>query len=478
MAKLSETIKWRDVSAGNIQMVSSDIKSKSVINTSVPFSLNLLFNKTLGEAESRLGTTRVGAQLSAGNPCLGLFQHLDSDPTKHALFAVFDTHIYNVGSSAASGSLTASADANFATFLNATLMLNGAQKYSYTDAGNWISSGGVFDLTNLPGNAKFPIEFKDRMYCAVTDRIYYTTAASTSTPSVFWTAAGSGSLQAEQEDGGGTLQGINKVPGYLMIYKQRSLKRWNFDSSFPEDLVNIGTQSHKSIVRARGKNFFFYGPNGFYETDGGYPTCISRPVQAIIDGIASSFYSKINGWSDNNDIYWSVGDVTVDWGRGFTESYSNVVLRYNIDMQQWAPLQYYHKFYAMNQYVSGDDTLIAAGDADGQVLRLNYGNNDYSGHGIKYLLQSPEFDFSNRHYYKTIDDCIYVHTDRTMGAQLQCRLDYGHWKSIGTVNDIVTEVKVQPKIRARVFEFRIVDITTGEQVKLRGLDFPSVDVEI
>ena len=454
-----------------------DIKSKNLTNTSVPFSLNLLFDKTLGEATSRLGTTRVGSQLSAGNPCLGLFQHLDSDPVKHALFAVFGTNIYNVNSGAAAGTLTASADANFTTFLNNTLMLNGYQKYSYSDSGGWISTAGVFDLTNVPGNAKFPIEFKDRMYCAVTDRIYYTTPASTSTPSVSWTASGSGSLQAEQEDGGGTIQGLNKVPGYLLIYKQRSIKRWNFDSSFPEDLVNIGTQSNKSIVRARGKNYFFYGPNGFYETDGGYPKCFSRPVQAIIDGIDSAFYSKINGWSDNNNIYWSVGDVTVDWGRGYTETYSNVVLRYTIDTEQWAPLQYAHKFYAMNQYISGNDTLIAAGDADGQVMRLNYGNSDYNGQGIKYLLQSPEFDFNFREYYKTINEYIYVHSDITNGSELQCRKDYGEWKSIGSLKDVVTEVKLQPGMRAHVFEFRIVDIITGEQVKLRGLDFPSIEVE-
>jgi hypothetical protein len=478
MTRLSATIKWRDVSSGNVQNVSNDIKSASVINTSIPFSLNLLFDKVLGEAVSRLGTTRVGSQVLAGNRCLGLFQHLDSDATKNALFGVFGTHIYNLASGAAAGTLTALMDANFATFLNQTLMLNSTQKYSYSDAGGWIDTAGVFDLDHVPSGAKFPIEFKDRMYCAVTDRIYYTTTSSVSTPSVSWVAAGSGSLQAEQEDGGGTLQGLSKVPGYLLIYKQRSLKRWNFDSSFPEDLVNIGTQSHKSIVRARGKNYFFYGPNGFYSTDGGYPECFSRPVQAIIDGIDSAFYPYINGWSDNNDIYWSVGDVTVNWGRGFTETFNKVVLRYTIDTQQWAPLQYAHKFYAMNQYISGNDTLIAAGDADGQVMRLNYGNSDYNAQGIKYILQSPEFDFSNREYYKTISDRIFVHSDVTNGAELQCRMDYGNWKSIGTLKDIVTDVKLKPILRARVFEFRIVDIITGEQVKLRGLDFPNVDVEV
>src|SRR3990167_4325585 len=118
--RLPNTIKWRDVSAGNIQKVSSDIS----IPNAVPFSMNLLFDRVLGEAESRQGTNIVGSQLSAGNTCLGLFQHLDSTSANNKLFASFSTSIYDVVAGSESvGSLTA-ADANFATFLNTTLMLN------------------------------------------------------------------------------------------------------------------------------------------------------------------------------------------------------------------------------------------------------------------------------------------------------------------------------------------------------------------
>lgn len=469
MPRLENTKRWRDMSAGNIQKVSSDIS----IPNSVPFSMNLLFDKVLGEAVSREGTNIIGSQLSAGNPCLGLFQHLDSVAASNKLFAGFGTSIYDVaGGDAEVTGLTASARQHYTTFLNTTLMLNGNEARSYF-GGSWAASGGRLDVGNVPAGAKFPIEFKDRVYCAVTDKIHYT---STPTASVLsWSAAGSGSLQAEQEDGGGTIQGLNKVPGYLLIYKQRSLKRWNFDSSFPEDLINIGTQSSDSVVRARGKNYFFYGPNGFYETQGGYPKLISRPIQRVIEGIASSFYSSVNGWSDNENVYWSVGDVTINFDRGYTETYTNVVLRFHIDSQEWAPLQYYHSFRALHQYISGNDTLIAGGDADGQVLQLNTGNTDYGGRAIKYILQSPEFDFDFRERRKTLAEKICVHSDLTTGALLQARLDYGQWESIGSLKDIVTEVPIKP-MTAKVFEFRMVDSITGEQIKLRGMDFPYVDV--
>ena len=472
MARLKETIKWRDVSAGNVQKVSSDI----TIPNSVPFSMNLLFNRVLGEAESREGTNIVGAQLSAGNPCLGLFHHLDSTVANNKLFAGFNGNIYDViGGDAEATGLSTTARQRFATFLNTTLMLNGVQARSYTAAGGWTATGSVLNVAGIPAGAQFPIEFKDRMYAAVTDRLYYTNTPTAGV--VSWSASGSGSLQVEQEDGGGTLQSLNKVPGYLMLYKQRSLKRWNFDSSFPEDLINIGTQSNESVVRARGKNYFFYGPKGFYETSGSYPKLISRPIQRIVEAIASAFYANVNGWSDNEHIYWSVGDITVDFDRGFTETYTNVVVRFTIDTQQWAPLQYAHEFRAMHQYISGNDTLIVGGDDDGQVLQINTGNTDYNGQAIKYILQSPEFDFKNREYFKTINEKVFVHSDRAQGAEIQRRLDYGEWESFGSLKDIVTEVQIKKPMRARVFEFRIVDSTTGEQVKLRGMDFPSIDVD-
>ena len=469
--RIPETTRWRDFSGGTVQAVSSDIK----IPNSIPFSLNLLMDKVLGEAVSRQGTNIVGAQLSAGANCQGIFQHLDSNSANNVLFAGFNGNIYDViaGTVAVSG-LSTTAKMHFATFLNTTIMTNGVagQVRSYTAAGGWVSTGGVLDVGNIPSGADNIIEFKDRMYASVTDRLYYTNTPTAG--SVSWTASGSGSLLVESEDGGGTIEGLNKVPGYITIFKKRSLKRWNFDSTFPEDLVNIGTNSQESIVRARGKNYFFFNGN-FYETQGGYPVKISRPIQRICDGIASSFYANVNGWSDNTDIYFAVGTVTINFDRGFTETYTNCCLRYNIDSQIWVLLRYAHNFRALGQYISSNDTLLVGGDENGQILQLNTLNTDYSGNAIVWILQSPEFDFKFREKKKTIFEKIYVHSDITSGAELQTRLDYKNWESIGSLKDIVSEVKIAPLL-ANVFEFRLVDSITGEQVKLRGMDFPAVEV--
>jgi len=105
--------------------------------------------------------------------------------------------------------------------------------------------------------------------------------------------------------------------------------------------------------------------------------------------MASSFYEDVNGWSDNEHIYWSVGNVTVNFDRGFTETYTNVVLRYHIDSGAWAPLRYANQFQFLSQYLTGDDLVIVGGDDDGQVQQLNSGNSDYNNQAITYILQSP-----------------------------------------------------------------------------------------
>lgn len=474
--RLEKTVRWRDVSGGLVQRVSPEI----TVPNGVPFSMNLEFDRVIGEAVSRKGTNIVGSQKDGGGDnCIGLFQHKDTTPANSKLFAGFNATIYDVIAGTADlSSLTANAQARFDTFMNNTLMLNGNQARSYDNASGWISTGGAFDVDNVPSGATLPIEFKDRMYCVVNDLLSYT-----STPSggaISWTGTGSGSLYVEREDGGGLIQALNKVPGYLLIYKQRSLKRWNFDTSFPEDLVNIGTQSNESVVRARGKNFFFYGPNGFYETEGKFPTLISRPIQRIVEGISSSFYGSVNGWSDDFHIYWSVGNVTVDFDRGYTETYTNVVVRYTLDTQQWATMKYNHLFRRMTQYISSNDTLLIGGDSDGQVIQLNTGTTDYASTPvpITYILETPEFDFNFREYNKTISEKIFVHSDNTRGAEIQRRVNYGEWKSFGVLKDIVSEIPISEPMNGKVFQFRMVDSVTGQLVKLRGIDFPNIDVHL
>lgn len=477
MALLSETVKWRDLSGGVISSVSSDI----AIQNSVPFTMNFSFDEEIGLVLSRRGTNIIGSQLSAGNTCRGLYNFRDSVGSNSALLSVFNGLIYNTVSGATlSSGLTASSKMEFVTFLNNVLAVNGTEPARYWDgSGLFSTSGGYLDTGNVPSGSKYLLEFHDRLYVAGSstypDKLSYTTTPSSGT--VSWTTSGSGNIQIEREDGGGTITALSKVPGYVLIFKERSLKRWNTQSTFPDDLVTIGTQSQKSVVTANGTSYFFYGPRGFYATRGDYPTLISKPVQRIVDAITSSYYSNVSGGTDNRYIYWSIGDITVTFINGYTETHNNVVLRYTIDTQEWTVLKYVHEFRSFSQYVSGTDVLLSAGDMDGQVLQLNTGSSDYNGNAIFLTLNSHELDFGRRHILKTIQHRIIVHTINGEGCSLQVRKDGEQWETVGNIHGNVTEIQISP-FTAHVFEFRILGQTLNSRVIFRGLDFPVGSVDI
>ena len=110
----------------------------------------------------------------------------------------------------------------FLTYLNSCLRLNGVDPPKAFNGSAWVTTGGVFDLSNLPPASKYAIEFKDRVYVSGNtnnpDRIDISGIADSNTRAVSWTS-GNKFFLTEQEDGGGGITGLWKVPGYVIIGK-------------------------------------------------------------------------------------------------------------------------------------------------------------------------------------------------------------------------------------------------------------------
>ncbi len=351
----------------------------------VSLLLNMDGDVEIGSAVSRLGRGTVGAQITASNSILGLHQHIDVDtPANNKLFAAINASggatevIYDVDSAANSVTgLTASKKMRFLTYLGATLAINGADgERSYTSAG-WITTGGAFDLANIPSSNKVNlcIEFLDRVYLAgdtaALTRLYYSSVPVSG--AVSWTS-GNGYVDIEPEDGGGPITALGKVPGYVLVFKERSMHRWNFSSAFPESLIQIGTPSQESVVMGGGLCAFYSNSNesskGFYITNGDRPVCISqdnnRPIKKFVDAISSSNEANIAGWATDNSFAWSVGDLTVDG-----ETFSNAVLRYNRLLNQWSIRTYPSKFLVFAQYLLSGVNTTVGGDNNGTVYRMD-----------------------------------------------------------------------------------------------------------
>lgn len=470
----TETIQIRDLSTGVIQGVDNNLAPKN----SVAFALNTIFDKNIGRATTRPGSALVGAQITDTKSILGLHQFILSAGTKYLLAAIDGTpsQIYRLESgtwttTGADGQMTAGAKVRFITYLDNVLAIDGTLAKTSADGTAWVVTGGNLDIANCP-KGKFAIVWNDRVYIGGVagnlDRIYYSSIPTAG--AISWTS-GNGYIDIEPYSGQGNLTGFGKVPGYLLAFKERAMKRWNGSSTFPDDLMNIGAISQEAIVQTRRTVMFFSASSkktlGIYETNGQEVKKISRPIQDIIDAIPSASYASIAGYSDGEQVIFQVGNVTYD---GI--AYTNVALHYHLDTQAWSVWSYPTKHLVFSQYIDGTDLKTVAGDNDGQVIQLFTGTTDAitgsTAIPIEYALQYQPMDLGARSVLKEVSR-ISTLTKNGKQGRFMARVDLkGGFENIGSINDDF-ENEFQAQLRGHTFEFRISGITNTE-TEIIGFD--------
>ena len=381
------------------------------------------------------------------------------------------------------GGFTVNRKVRFLSFLGAVLVANGVDVYrSYTPSGGWILTGGAFDLANMPiATPSHIVEWLDRVYLigdtTNPDRLYYSGPASDG--AISWTVS-NGWVDIEPEDGGGGLTALGKVPGFLLIFKERSLKRWNFDSAFPETLINIGTPSHDSVVSAAGICAFFSASSddthGFYITNGGDPVLIShdRPkgIKKWVDAIPQSYFKDVSGFGTRRYFMWSIGDVTVDG-----VDYTNVVVRWNKLLDQWSVFSFPTEFRVFSTFVEDGENKVIAGDDDGNVIELNKVDTftDYDGSPIRYRvdLHDEKFGYNQK---KEMSEELIVESIGMEGARVTLSDDNGNKFISKTITDRVTECKLDDSVKANVFKTSIEGVVNGERAVLKEIEYPNINV--
>jgi hypothetical protein len=461
----------------------------------VELLLNMTADEEIGSAVSRLGTAIVGAQLVSGKSILGLAQHVDqSDSTKNKLFACVNdssntnSDIYDV--TAGTKSLqddTQGIKCRFLNYNGDTLRLNGTDAPKAYNSSSWITTGGVFDLANMPTGYKYAKVFLSRVYLWGNSSSPYTLAYSgvLTSGAVSW-LSGNGTIEIEPEDNGGAATGIGKVPGYLLLFKERSLHRWNFSSAFPEELVNIGTPSHESIVESGGLCAFFSASNesdrGFFVTNGGRPQPIShdttRPIKKWVDAIPTANEASVAGWATNRGFAWSVGDLTVDG-----EAYTNVVLYYNRILNQWSVRSYPSEFKVFAPYITGGINTIVGGDDAGTVFRMDkaatYADN---GTAIRWKLRTPHQKFGSN-TLKTISDKVIVRGRNIQGASTSAIPDEDVTAAVtlgspNALRRLLSLFGVTKSISGTTISIEVTGETTAARAYVQEIELPAVDVQL
>lgn len=345
-------------------------------------SINMKFDR-IGAAESRAGTTLLGASGVLSGNILGLYEFRDSGSgSNNRIIAVNGTVAYYLSGSTWTSKrtgLTTGNKARFTTFLDFVWMVNGVDATAIWDG----ASGNSF-LTN--GNAtsapigKFIDVFRSRIWIAgdpnYPDRLYFSSLPSAvTTPVITWnTSVTTGDWMDISPSDGENITCIKRNKTSLVVFKNNHIYRVSsISATEPDPTINVGTYSAESVVTA-ASGLFFHHPTGFYQyADGGQPVLISKPIIDIVKNITVANYSNINGWLelDGDNVVWSVGDVTIDG-----VLYSSLEVRYTISTETWTHYQKPTQTLCSSRYNDGTTLFQLIGDTAGSVLKMDTGTTD------------------------------------------------------------------------------------------------------
>lgn len=483
-------MKYSSFSAGLVAGVNESLKPPG----SVGLAINFDFDVEIGSATTRPGTFIIGGQMIAGNSILGLHNHV-AGSTSTLFSAINDTGgatavIYDEAGAVRVTGLTANKKVRMLTFNAATLIINGADaEQSYTAAGGFITTGGAFDLANIPGSNlnNLCTIFLDRVYLAGDttnpSRLYYSGVSSGG--AVSWTV-GNGYVDIDVGNDRGAITALGRVPGYILIFKNRSMTRWNYSSAFPEEMISYGTPSQESVVEAGGVCAFYSNSNehdkGFFITNGGAPQPIShdnaRPIRKWIDAIQSSNEANIAGRAINNGFAWSVGDVTVD-----RQIYHNVELRYNRILNQWSVRTYPTKFTVYSAYLDGQGrNVTVAGDNNGCVIELDRPeryvdyvtvNGEPGEVAINYDIRTHE-EKHGLNTIKTVNDKLIFDTRNGVGATPYVVVEGNEIVECPSLEKDVCEAKLTKNPQGAYFQYGLRGSMSNGRLTLKEIEVPNV----
>lgn len=448
-------------------------------------ALNMDSDEEVGSLVSRLGTAIVGAQRQASASCLGIGNYIRTQSTVNKLFAVFSNGSNNIVRDMIDGNADLTGDTKnlktrFCSYLDEIVRVNGTDAAKSYNGTSWLTTGGAFDVANMPLFDKV-IEWKDRIYGVLpkSDKLSFSSSANPTTRTISWTdntaITGIGYIMVSQEDGGGGITALAKCPGYLLIFKQRTMKRWDGSTTYPEDLVNQGVPSQECVCYSK-EIIYFINQKGIWVTNGGYPQRISRSVQDLVDNISD--FTKVSSWGDDEHVYFSIGNVTIG-----LDTYNNVVIKYNIEDQTWDIRSYYNSIQAMTQYVdTNGKRWIVIGDDNGQTLVLNSGTTDYASSvkAIPWTVEPNYHDWGVLGNIKEVQRMIVysenISTGKTLWRNTKQGADYNDF---GRINGEVVELN-SPKdaVKGNYIGFKFTGTTNSERIKFIGYEFPQNGVII
>jgi len=436
---------------------------------SVELAVNMNFDR-IGAITRRPGTTRLGDQLIDNKAILGMGVYRNNAGTSYAALAMIDTVVkawQGSGWANVRTGLTSGSKARFTNFVDYVFMVNG---HANEVCSTWNGTGsfGSTNVADLP-KGDFIENYRSRVWVADNsdDKVYYSDVVTTSGT----ITGGLSFIQVSPADGE-KITALKRHPRALLVFKQNHIYRiFSINSTDPDPSISCGTFSQESVVDAKD-GIYYHHSSGFYKfVFDGEQEEISRPLIDIIRAIPRSNYENITGWADDDHVYWSVGDITVN---GIT--FSNLVCRRTISTKIWTLYSYPTEFRSAVVYDDGTNLTQLLGDDDGNVQKFDIGNDD-NGSAIFYdVITHWTYLTSNKHLQKSMTKMAAFH-ENAQGMQISYQLDSidqkntnNAWKPFGDIKkNIYDTLSCNAQNFTRI-RWRLSGNSTGTPLIFRNLE--------
>lgn len=414
---------WRDMRQGRI--TPSAIAEFLVPQNSVKDCFNVNFDTIVGAGVVRPGTTTTGTVASGKEP-LGLAEFVGKGGTPNYMMAVFkgasNATAYYYDSTWHATNKTAlsnTARDRFATLGGSTFMTNSTD--GMFDSANGTSFGTTNAIASVSVKPSLVYRFNARLLCAgdptYPSRVYFSSVVDpTSSPFITWNADQStGDWIDINPDDGGQVTAFTETSTFLLVFKSNGMYRLDTTnkSTDPQNIFNIGAVSQEAVTQCQGLAYFFSGTD-IRQTDGGFPQQISRAgVQDIINAIPQANWNTIAAGNDGLNVYFSLGDVTLNTNTDKATTITNCVLKFSPRDQSWSVHSYASKYYFYTLYTDTNGRLMRGADTGGLVQTINLGTTDNTA-AIPFSLTTQDLEFGNRGHSKSMSDQISFYS---FGAQ-------------------------------------------------------------
>jgi hypothetical protein len=436
---------------------------------SIELSVNLHFDR-IGAVTLRQGVALLGAQITAGTPILGMTNYRNNAGTVFQALAMIGTTVKAYAGSSWSSvrtGLVSGSRARFTSLVDYVFMVNGHSNdvlASYSGSGSF----GSTNVADLP-KGDYIENYRNRIWVADSsvDKVYYTDVVNINNT----ITGGTSFIQISPNDGE-SITALKRHPRALLVFKQNHIYRvFSINSTDPDPSITRGTYSQESVIEAKD-GIYYHHPSGFYQfVFDGEQKEISRPIIDFVQAIPRAYYSKVNGWVDDDHLYWSIGDVTVG---GIL--FSNAICCYTLSTQVWTVYTYASEVRSSALYDSGTTLTQILGDDNGNILTFNSGTTDNS---------TPIYYDLRTHWYyltdvqanaKTFTELVTMH-ENAEGAGISYQLDSSspyEWTAIADIRRAIFQVdRLNASNFARI-RFRLSGSSSGTPFIFRGWELLNV----